>query len=282
MKFRSLLFIVLMLFLPHGYVSPIEDADATIDQTTQRGFLDPIEQPTKSIIIATNLEKILISKNWFSTLKQAVTIFYNADNKLSLLKLIGNYSFLRDCYRAGHKILYYDNKQLIQKKEYLAYLVNTYPALKEHEKNIFDMLHEYSIDEQMIAFYLWLKISKNYTLLITTAKDQASYACFKKKIDSALQQKFGIKWDDLFDGSFHATDEKADSSYFLNLWHYLSFYGYAKDSTYILYIDNSEKNIVAAQAAHHEYAIPIEGIYYQNPDQIKHAITLLGKSLEKS
>jgi len=48
-----------------------------------------------------------------------------------------------------------------------------------------------------------------------------------------------------------------------------------------MYIDDAEPNILAAQATRHEYDIPLDGVYYQRPDQIKNAITRLSESLEK-
>lgn len=248
----------------------------------------------RQIVIVTNLEDVLIKKNWPSIVSCTTKRFLKSSNKLELAKLLFSFSFLRDCYRAARKELYDHGNHLLHKNEYISYFTRTYPALTKHEEELFDILHEYALDEEMIAFYLWLKISKNYTLFIATNKNRASYKIIKAKLDRVLQKRFGIGWKDLFDGGFYVdklqktTSEpftlaaKPDAHYFLGLWNYLcAKKGYTKDSAHLMYIDDAEPNILAAQATHHEYAIPIDGVYYKDPNQIKHAITLLAESLEK-
>jgi len=249
----------------------------------------------RQIIIATNLEDVLIRKDWFSIFSCMAKRFYASKNKFQLAKLMVSPSFLRDCYRAARKQLYGQGQHLLHKNEYVSYFAQTYPALAHHEDELLDILHEYALDEEMIAFYLWLKISKNYAIFIATNKNKASYAIIKKKLDGALQKRFGICWHDLFDGAFYVDKvnretlepftlhPKPDAHYFLGLWNYLvTKRGYTKDSIHVMYIDDAEPNITAAMATHHEYDIPIDGVYYRHPDQIKHAITLLAESLEKN
>ncbi len=254
-----------------------------------------IPSQNQRIIIATNLEDILIAKDWFSIIASGAHGFWNAQNKGQILKLLFSYSFLRDCYRANKKTLSPNGTLLLHKSDYIAYFTRTYPALAGHEEELFDMLHEYSVAEEMIAFYLWLKVSKNYALFVATNKNKASYIRIKTKLDTSLRKKFGIGWDDLFDGAFYVDkinkkngepftlSAKPDVHYFLGFWNYLSSKcGYFKEKTHVMYIDDAEPNIVGAQAANYEYDIPIDGVYYQNPNQIKHAIMLLAESLEKN
>lgn len=248
----------------------------------------------KQIIIVTNLEDVLIKKDWYSIFSGLSKGFIKSGNKLALTKLMLSFSFLRDCYLAARKKLYDHGIHLIHKSDYVSYFTRTYCALKNHEAKIFDILNEYALDEEMIAFYLWLKISKNYTLFVATNKNHASYTLIKKKLDGSLQTGFGIRWDDLFDGGFYVDKinkktglpfslyQKPDEHYFLGLWNYLSMQGYTKESTHVMYIDDAEPNILAAQATRHEYNIPIDGVYYQRPDQIKNAVTRLSESLEKN
>lgn len=250
----------------------------------------------KHIIIITNLEDVLIRKDWFSIVTGTARGYFKSDNKLQLAKLLLSYSFLHDCYLAARKELYdADGKYLLHKSDYLAYFARTYPALKKHEAELFDITHEYALDENMIAYYLWLKISKNYALYVATNKNRASYRLIKKKLDDALHKRFGIGWNDLFDGAFYvdkidpatgiqfAYSAKPDADYFLGLWNYLlTKRSYTKDSVHLMYIDDAEPNILAAQATHHEYGIPIDGVYFKQCEQIKHAITLLAESLEKN
>ena len=249
----------------------------------------------KQIVIVTNLEDILIKKNWPSIISCTIARFLKSGNKLELTKLLFSFSFLRDCYLAARKELYHHGNHLLHKNEYISYFARTYSALAKYEQDIFDILHEYALNEEMIAFYLWLKISKNYSLFVATNKNKVSYKIIKSKLNRILQKRFGIGWKDLFDGGFYLDKlekttgtlftqaAKPDAHYFLGLWHYLcGKRGYSKDSTHLMYIDDAEQNILAAQATHHEYAIPIEGVYYKHPNQIKHAITLLAESLEKN
>jgi len=255
--------------------------------------IDEQKSEKKQIVIVTNLEDVLIKKDWSSIVSGLSKRFIKSGNKLALTKLIFSFSFLQDCYRAARKELYDHGIHLIHKSDYVSYFARTYPALKNHEAALFDILNEYALDEEMVAFYLWLKISKNYTLFVATNKNHASYSIIKKKLDGSLQTRFGIGWDDLFNGGFYVDKidkktglpfcqyPKPDAHYFLGLWNYLCKRGYTKESTYVMYIDDAEPNILAAQATRHEYDIPLDGVYYQRPDQIKNAITRLSESLEK-
>lgn len=249
--------------------------------------------PKKKIIIVTNLEDVLIKKDWSSIVSGLSHSFLKANNKCALLRMMFTYSFIHDCYCALRKQLYDHGIQLTHKSDYVSYFVHRFPALKKHEEKLFDILHEYALDEEMIAFYLWLKISKNYSVFVATNKNHASYKLIKKKLNASLQKRFGIGWDDLFDGGFYIDKinketgfpfslyPKPDEHYFLGLWNYVCKKGYAPDSTHVMYIDDAEPNILAAQATHLAYGIPIDGVYYQRPDQIKNAITRLAESLEK-
>jgi hypothetical protein len=262
--------------------------------TPEATYKSDEQKPTKKqIVIVTNLEDVLIKKDWYSIFSGLSKGFIKSGNKLALTKLMFSLSFLQDCYRAARKELYDHGIHLIHKSDYVSYFARTYPALKNHEAKLFDILNEYWLDEEMVAFYLWLKISKNYNLFVATNKNHASYALIKKKLNGALQTRFGIGWDDLFDGGFYVDKidkktglpfslyPKPDEHYFLGLWNYLSIQGYTKESTHVMYIDDAEPNILAAQATHHEYDIPLDGVYYQRPEQIKNAITRLCESLEK-
>lgn len=253
------------------------------------------ESTKKQIIVVTNLEDILIRKDLFSMASGLFKGFLKAKNKCALMRVIFSGSFLRDCYLASRKELTdRDGTPLIHKNEYIAYFARVYPALKKHEEKLLDILNEYIINEEMVAYYLWLKVSKNYRFFVATNKNRASYRLIKKKLDALLQKRFGIRWKDLFDGAFYVDKinkesnfpftlySKPNEHYFLGLWNYLcASHGYTKESVHIMYIDDAEPNILAAQATQLEYDIPLAGVYYQYPIQIKNAILRLAESLEK-
>jgi len=215
----------------------------------------------KNTVYITDLDDVLIKRDWKRVGKELIHVYKNAPNKAELRRVLRSVVFWKDVINAFRKKIVIHNKKVRGAKEHLNFFAQKYSPLKKIKKDIAKAIfYAKPIRE---SFKILDELKKNkYQLVLATNKDRLGYELTRKH----LKKEYQIDLKHYFSHVFTANRSigcKPDKTYYSHMNQALG------EGTYKIFVDDKKENITGAEKVAHFF-----GHHFKSPKKLRTFLAL--------